>query len=203
MRARRIAAVRGNGRPSHEVYSEIVSQLTSFNLNITDRKEVQMAVAAQPFTGAFVADRNHSSVLFSVQHVKVSRFRTSFAVVDARLAADEDGVRLEGRARVDSISIADPPELREHVVSGKDFFDAAEHPEIRFRSRRVDFGDDGAIRVAGELELRGLARPIEASGTYRPPVVDPYGMSRGAIELAATIDRRDWGLDWQMPLPDG
>ena len=162
-----------------------------------------MAVAAQPFTGAFVADRNHSSVLFSVRHMKVSRFRASFADVEARFAADEEGVRLEGRARVDSISIADPPELREHVVSGQDFFDAAEHPEIRFRSSRVDFGDDGAIRVAGELELRGLARPIEASGTYRQPVVDPYGTSRGAIELMTTIDRRDWGLDWQMPLPSG
>jgi polyisoprenoid-binding protein YceI len=162
-----------------------------------------MAVAAQPFTGAFVADRDHSSALFSVRHMKVSRFRASFADIDARLAADEQDVRLEGRARVDSISIADPPELREHVMSGKDFFDADEHPEIRFRSSRVDFGDDDAISVAGELELRGVARPIEASGTYRAPVVDPYGASRGAIELTTTIDRRDWGLGWQMPLPDG
>ncbi len=162
-----------------------------------------MAVTAQPFTGAFVADRNHSSVLFSVRHMKVSRFRASFADVDARLAADEEGVRLVGRTRVDSISIADPPELREHVVSGQDFFDAAEHPELRFRSSRVDFGEEGAIHVTGELELRGVTRPVETSGTYRPPVVDPYGISRGAIELAATIDRRAWGFDWQMPLPDG
>src|SRR5438067_6821059 len=162
-----------------------------------------MAVAAQPFTGAFVADRNHSSVLFSVQHIKVSRFRASFADVDARLAADEEGVRLEGRARVDSISIAEPPELREHVVSGTDFFAAGEHPEIRFRSSRVDLGDDGVIHVSGELDVRGVTRPIEASGTYRSPVVDPYGAGRAAIELAATIDRRDWGFDWQMALPDG
>jgi len=162
-----------------------------------------MAVAEHPFTGTFVADRNHSSALFSVVHMKVSRFRASFADVDARLAADEDGVFLEGRARVDSISIADPPELRDHVVLGQDFFDAGEHPEIRFRSRRLNFGDDGAIRVAGELELRGITRPIEASGTYRLPVTDPYGANRGAIELAATIDRREWGFDWQIPLPDG
>ena len=86
---------------------------------------------------------------------------------------------------------------------GQDFFDAGEHPEIRFRSRRLNFGDDGAIRVAGELELRGITRPIEASGTYRLPVTDPYGANRGAIELAATIDRREWGFDWQIPLPDG
>ena len=161
-----------------------------------------MTVVVHPFTGTFVADPNHSSALFSVQHIKVSRFRASFADIDARLAADEDA-RLEGRARVDSISIADPPELREHVVSGKDFFNAGEHPEIRFRSSRVDFDTDGAVRVAGELELRGVSRTIEVSGTYRAPVADPFGVPRAAIELATTIDRRDWGLDWQMPLPDG
>ena len=162
-----------------------------------------MAVTAQPFTGAFVADRSHSSVLFSVRHMKVSRFRASFADVDAHLAADEEGLRLAGRARVDSISIADPPELRKHVVSGQDFFDAGEHPEIRFRSSRLDFGDDGTVRVLGELELRGITRPIEATGNYRPPVADPFGATRAAIELAATIDRREWGSGWQMPLPDG
>jgi polyisoprenoid-binding protein YceI len=162
-----------------------------------------MAVVAQPFTGTFVADPNHSSAVFSVRHMKVSRFRASFADLDARFAADEEGVRLEGRARVDSISITDPPELREHVVSGADFFDAGQHPEIRFRSSRIELGDGGTIRVAGELELRGVSRPIEASGAYEPPVLDPYGASRAAIELAATIDRRNWGLAWQMPLPDG
>ena len=162
-----------------------------------------MAVAVKPFTGEFVADRNHSSALFTVQHIKVSRFRASFADVEARLAADEEGLRLEGRARVDSISIVDPPELREHVVSGQDFFDAGEHPEIRFRSSRLDFGDDGSVRVLGDLELRGITRPIEASGTYRLPVTDPFGAMRAAIELAATIDRREWGFGWQMPLPDG
>jgi polyisoprenoid-binding protein YceI len=162
-----------------------------------------MAVVAQPFTGAFVADPNHSSVLFSVRHIKVSRFRGSFSDIDARFAADDEGARLEGRARVDSISLADPRELREHVVSGKDFFDANEHPELRFRSRRVDLDDNGAIRVSGELELRGVSRPIEARGTYQLPVTDPFGASRAAIELAATIDRRAWGFDWQLPLPDG
>jgi polyisoprenoid-binding protein YceI len=162
-----------------------------------------MAVAAQPFEGAFVADRNHSSVVFSVRHIKVSRFRASFADVEAHLATEQDRVRLEGRARVDSISIAEPPELREHVVSGKDFFDAGEHPEIRFRSNRVDFDDEGTIRVSGELDLRGVSGPIEASGTYRAPVADPFGANRAAIELATTIDRRNWGFDWQLPLPDG
>ena len=162
-----------------------------------------MASLAQPFAGRFAADRGHSSVVFSVRHMKVSRFRASFADVDARFEADGTAARLEGRAQVDSISITDPTELRQHVVSGKDFFDAGEHPEVRFRSSDVEIGADGAIRVAGELELRGISRSIVATGTYEAPVADPYGANRAAVELKATIDRRNWGFDWQMPLPDG
>jgi polyisoprenoid-binding protein YceI len=162
-----------------------------------------MSVAVQPFSGNFIADRNHSSVQFTIAHMRVSRFRASFADVNARLGGDRDNVRLEGSVPVDSISIVEPQDLRDHVVTGEDFFDATRHPELRFRSSRVDFEEDGRVRVTGELELRGVTRPIEASGTFRRPVADPFGTTRGAIELTATIDRRAWGFDWQMAMPDG
>ena len=70
-----------------------------------------MAVDTEPFTGGFEADRNHSSILFAVRHMQVSTFRGSFADLEARLVGEDSGLRLEGSARVDSISITDPPEL--------------------------------------------------------------------------------------------
>jgi hypothetical protein len=94
-----------------------------------------MAVTTHPLTGVFEADRTHSSFQFAVRHMKVSTFRASFGDVDARLIADASEPRLEGTARVESISIADPPEFREHVVRSADFFDADNHPEILFRAR--------------------------------------------------------------------
>jgi len=162
-----------------------------------------MAVATQQFAGTFVADPDHSSFLFAVKHMKVSSFRAVFADVDARLVGDEDGLSLEGRARVDSISITNPPEFREHVVNGGEFFDARNHPAIVFRSTDLELEEHGGARVEGELEIKGLARPLTAIGRYQAPVEDPYGSVRTAIELAATVDRRDWGMDWQMPLPRG
>lgn len=162
-----------------------------------------MAVATQQFAGTFVADPNHSSFLFAVKHMKVSTFRATFGGADARLTGDDSGLSLEGRARVESVSIANPPELREHVVNGDEFFDATNHPEISFRSTRVELAEDGGAEVEGELEIKGISRPVTARGTYQPPVDDPYGSVRTAIELAATVDRRDWGMNWQMPLPDG
>ena len=162
-----------------------------------------MAVTTQPLTGVFDADRIHSSFQFAVRHMKIATFRASFGDVDARLIADASELRLEGAARVESISIADPPEFREHVVRGAEFFDADNHPEIRFRSERVDLAGNGAATVEGELTIKGLSRPITATGTWARPVEDTFGLLRTALELRAVLDRRDWELNWQMPLPDG
>ncbi|MBA2549722.1 MAG: YceI family protein [Nocardioidaceae bacterium] len=162
-----------------------------------------MSVATQPFTGTFVADPVHSSVEFTVRHMKVSLFRAWFDDVDARLVADEHGIRLGGAARVESVSIRSPREFREHVVHGAEFFDAGNHPEITVRSEGIHLGEDGTATGHGELTIRGITRPVTATGTYRAPVEDPYGSLRGALELTATVDRRDWGMDWQAPLPAG
>ena len=162
-----------------------------------------MTTATQELTGTFAADPYHSSFQFAVQHMEVSSFRATFGDVEARLEGGESGISLEGRARVASVSIAEPPEFREHVVNGEEFFDGGNHPEIVFRSTGVDLAADGGVVVDGELEIRGITRPVIATGTYRAPVDDPYGASRTAMELHTVIDRRDWDMSWQMPLPAG
>ncbi len=144
-----------------------------------------MPVATEQFTGTYVADPDHSSFLFAIQHMKVSSFRATFGDVDATLVGDDAGLSLEGRARVESISIGTPPEFREHVVNSDEFFDAGNHPEIAFRSTRVELADDGRATVEGELEIKGIARRLTATGSYQPPVEDPYGALRTAIELTA------------------
>ena len=162
-----------------------------------------MTTVTQQLTGTFTADPYHSSFMFAVRHVEVSSFRATFGEVIAQLDAGDSGLALEGRARVDSISITDPPQMRENVVNGEDFFDAANHPEITFRSTRFELGDDGTVTLDGELEIKGEARPVTAVGTYRPPIEDPYGALRAALELRTVIDRREWGMTWQVPLPGG
>jgi polyisoprenoid-binding protein YceI len=162
-----------------------------------------VAVTTEPLTGVFEADRTHSSFQFAVRHMKIATFRAWFGDVDARLIADERQLRLEGRARVESISIADPPAFREHVVRGAEFFDADHHPEILFHSERVELAENGTVTVEGELTIKGISRPITATGTYERPVEDPFGLLRAAFELRAVLDRREWGMSWQQPLPDG
>jgi polyisoprenoid-binding protein YceI len=162
-----------------------------------------VTIAAQPLTGVFEVDRKHSWVGFAVRHMQVSTFRGSFREVDARVVGDASGLHLEGAVRVESISITDPPDFRAHVVRGDDFFDAERYPEITFRSTRADLAEDGAVTIEGELTIKGISRTVVATGTYQSPVADPWGSERAALELHAVVDRRDWELSWQLPLPDG
>ena len=135
--------------------------------------------------------------------MKVSTFRASFGDVDARLIADASG--FAWRARPASRRSRSPtrPQFREHVVRGADFFDADNHPEILFRSQRVELADNGTATVDGELTIKASAgrsrRRGRTSGRSRIHTA-PCG---AGLELRAVLDRRDWGMSWQQPLPGG
>jgi polyisoprenoid-binding protein YceI len=146
-------------------------------------------------------DRTHSTVQFAVRHVGVSTFRGSFDDVDAQLTRGDDALQLRAQAVVSSISITDP-DFRAHVVDGDDFFAAGQNPVITFSSTEIELDGDVA-EIAGELTIRGTSRAVRARGTFTPPREDPFGRTRLGLELTATIDRRQFGLTWQMPLPDG
>jgi len=162
-----------------------------------------MSTATRPVVGTYDLDPVHSRVGFAVVHMGLTTFRSAFTDVDGRLVADDDGVTLEASARVGSLAIDDPPEFREHVVHSPDFLQADTHPEVTFRSSRIELRDDGGATVTGEFALRGVTRTISAEGSYRGPIEDPSGATRMALELRTTIDRRTFGMSWQRELPDG
>jgi polyisoprenoid-binding protein YceI len=162
-----------------------------------------MATTIPVLDGTYELDRTHSTVQFAVRHAGVSTFRASFADLDARLSIEDGKAVLAAGAAVESISIVDPPEFREHVVHGNDFFAADRHPRIRFESARIDVVEDARVTVYGVLEIRGVQRPVTATATFTPPTEDPFGNTRIGLAVAGTIDRRSWGMDWQMELPRG
>jgi polyisoprenoid-binding protein YceI len=157
--------------------------------------------AVQLFEGTYRAQPTASTFAFGVRHSGAFWFRGSFAEVTATLRGDGDALVLEGAARVDSISIVDPPEMRASVL-GDQFFDAERHPEVGFRSTEIRLADDGGAEVDGELTIRGVTRPVAAVGHLSPPRQVAFGEVAG-VDLRATIDRRDFGFDWQAEMPDG
>jgi len=153
---------------------------------------------ATTLSGSYVADPVHSSFGFSVRYQGVSLFKGTLDEVAATLT---DG-RLDGAAKVESISIRTPEQFRAHVLS-PEFFDAAGHPEVTFTSSDIDLREDGAVTVEGELTIKGITRPVTATGTWIAPAPDAFGSTRGHLNLETQVDRTEFDMNWNAPLPSG
>ena len=157
-----------------------------------------MSTITSALAGTYTADPVHSSFGFAVKYQGVSVFRGTLDEVEATLA----GGRLEGTAKVESISIRTPEQFRAHVLS-PEFFDAENHPTVDFRSKDIEVADDGTAKVTGELTIKGITKPVEATGTWTAPAADAFGNARGHLNLESVIDRTEWDINWNMALPSG
>jgi polyisoprenoid-binding protein YceI len=153
---------------------------------------------ATTLQGTYTADPVHSSFGFAVRYQGVSLFKGTLDEVEAKIA---DGT-LEGSAKVESISIRTPEQFRAHVLSGE-FFDAENHPTVDFRSSDLELNEDGTAKVEGELTIKGITRPVTATGTWIAPEGDAFGNTRGHLNLEAVVDRTEFDMNWNAPLPSG
>ena len=157
-------------------------------------------IGQQVPAGTYTVDPVHSSIAFSVVHNGVATFRSGFGAYAARLSGGE-APRLEGTVDVASIEI-DEEQLKGHLLS-PEFFDAERYPQLLFTSSELSVADDGAVTLRGELEIRGETRAVEASGRFGRLGADLAGKARVGLSVAATVDRRSFGLDWNAELPSG
>jgi polyisoprenoid-binding protein YceI len=151
-------------------------------------------------TGTWAIDPVHSQIAFAVDYM-VGTFRGSVSPVDARLEVDENGQAvLTGSAPVSGIKVEDE-RLSGHLLS-PDFFDAERTPEVRFVSKEIR-RDGDEIEIDGELTIKDVTHPVQAKGRVGDAAEHPAGDIRLGLQLETTIDRTEYGLDWNMPLPSG
>jgi polyisoprenoid-binding protein YceI len=160
-----------------------------------------MTTAEQSISTTWRVDPVHSTVGFAVKHMIVSTFRGRFEAYDATLVDADDRLAIDGWVDVSSTVVKDP-DLAAHLRS-PEFFDAGAHPRLRFSSTDITRDRDGALVLNGMLTIKGRSRPVRATGSSTAPLEDPFGGIRRGLELTATIDRRDYGLHWNLPLPKG
>lgn len=151
--------------------------------------------------GAWVLDPVHSSVGFSVTHMGVNTFRSHFDEFSASLSVEEDGsVRLAGTVASGSVAVKHP-EFAAHLA-GPDFFDSQHYPVLRFESTLLRRAG-AVVELDGLLTIKDHTLPLTAMGTVVDPHEDPYGHVWMGLELETRIDRRQYGLEWNKPLPKG
>lgn len=157
-----------------------------------------MSITEQSSTipaGTWQADTVHSSVAFEVPYA-VATFSGTVRDFEAVLA---DG-RLTGVARIGSIDIKDE-NLEAHLLS-PEFFDAERNPEVRFTTDAIH-RDGENVEVEGKITIKGITKPATLRGTIVGPAVDHFGSERVGLSLETTVDRTDFDMNWNMPLPNG
>ena len=150
--------------------------------------------------GTWNLDPVHSRVDFEVRYL-AGTFRGEFHELGAELTVDAARASLEGTAKVASVDVKDE-NLSAHLQS-PDFFDAERHPELRFAAQDIRLDGDGKVSVDGDLTIKGVTRPVALTGTVTTPMADPYGKERIGLGLTTKIDRTEFGVDWNNPLPSG
>jgi len=150
--------------------------------------------------GTWSLDPVHSSVDFEVSYL-AGTFKGGFDEIGADLTVDADRATLQGTAKVASVNVKDE-NLSAHLQS-PEFFDIEQYPEVRFTAEDIRLDGDGKVSVAGELTIKGVTKPVTVTGTVTAPIVDPYGNERIGLNLTTKIDRTDFGVNWNNPLPNG
>jgi polyisoprenoid-binding protein YceI len=163
------------------------------------------ATATEPQTqlplGSWRLDPTHSSASFAVKHMVIATFRGRFEDFDARLDVPDGGAaELVGTVRADSIVVKDQ-NLKAHLGS-PDFFDTERYPELRFASDSIRRNGEELV-LDGELTIKGRARPVQARGTITDPHETLGGAVKIGVALQTMIDRTEFGLEWNAPLPKG
>ena len=103
---------------------------------------------------------------------------------------------------VDATSITTFDADRDAHLQSPEFFDTQRYPELRFVSTSIHAHGDSLI-VTGDLTIKGVTKPVELTGTLGGPATDPWGNERIGLELSGSVDRTDFGLEWNAPLPGG
>jgi len=161
------------------------------------------ALRNAPAAGSYALDQSHSHVSFSARHLMVTKVRGRFPVTAGHLdiAVDPTQSSVEATIDVSAVDSGDPK--RDEHLRSADFFDAERYPTVTFRSTRVHDRGDGEFTLEGELTVRDSTRPVTLQGEYLGSQDSPWGDTRVGFTAETEINRKDWGLSYNVALETG
>lgn len=154
--------------------------------------------------GTYTLDPAHSRVGFNVRHAMIAKVRGRFAEVEATATIDganPSASTMSVTIQANSIDTGDAN--RDAHLRSADFFEVDNHPTITFTGTGFEIVDDQTVEVTGDLTMRGHTQSVVVPFTFDGEAVDPFGNQRIAFEGQVTVNRKDWGLNWNAALEAG
>ena len=153
---------------------------------------------------AWQIDPAHSQIEFSVRHMMISNLRGRFEQFTGTVEFDEgDPTRSTVEVRIEAASIYTKEAQRDGHLKSADFLDAEHYPYLYFKSKRVEKLDDTHGRIIGDLIIRDMTREVVLEVEYAGQAKSPWGTISAGFSATATLNRKDWGVQWNQLLETG
>ena len=163
-----------------------------------------MTTAPTTPTGTYAIDPSHSRIGFVARHAMVTKVRGSFNEFEGSGHFDAENPANSHLALIiQANSIDTRNEDRDGHLKSNDFFDMETYPEIKFASTAVEKVDDDNYRVTGDLTIKDVTKPVTIDFEYTGTAVDPYQNQRIGFDGSTTVNRKDWGVNWNTALDTG
>ncbi len=154
---------------------------------------------------SWIVDKSHSSIGFSAKHMMFTTVRGSFTNFDGTVNIDEQNPQnssVEVTVQLDSITTND--DKRDGHLRSPDFFHVEQHPTMTFKSTSIEGSDSNHFKLHGDLTIKGETHPIVLNVTKEGAGKHPFtGGQVLAYSAEGTINRKDWGLNWNVALEAG
>ena len=156
-------------------------------------------------TTKWVLDPTHSDVEFKVKHLMISTVTGRFSSFSADVTTEgEDFTTSKVTFTVDAASISTNNEQRDGHIKGPDFFDVANHPQIKFVITKIENVDnDGSYDLYGDLTIRSITKNVKLEVEFGGVIKDPWGNTRAGFAVNGKINRKEFGLTWHMTTDAG
>ena len=164
-----------------------------------------LAIVSASHATIWKTDQAHTTISFLAKYMGISNVRGDFNEFDATVDFDESNpATFSVDATAQAASINTRNEKRDGHLKSPDFFDAENHPQLKLVSKKVEKIGDGRYKLTADLTMRGVTKEVVFDVTgFNGTVKDMRGGTRTSAAATATINRKDWGLDWNRPLESG
>ena len=151
--------------------------------------------------GTWAIDPTHSEIGFTVRHL-MSKVRGKFEQFEGSVVVSEVPTGSVATATVQLASINTGTQQRDDHLRSGDFFNADQTPLMTFTSTGIKIEGE-EIKAVGDLTIKNVTQPVELDVEFLGTGTDPWGGTRAGFEASTVISRRDWGIDFNIPLDGG
>ncbi len=149
-------------------------------------------------------DSAHSEITFSVRHLMVSNVRGRFERFSGTVHFDEENPQNSSvEVQIEAASINTREPQRDAHLRSADFLNADQFPYLTFKSKRIEVLDDSHGRIIGDLTIRDVTREVVLDVVFNGKVKSPFGFTTAGFSASTRINRKDWGLYWNVALETG